>query len=1310
MSTRIDDNIEPDGAGRSGAGVGDVRISPYPGLRPYGRDDAAFFFGREAQTEELGQYLEDHRWVAVVGPSGCGKSSLVRAGLLPELNEGLVGGVDGPWRIVEMRPGGRPLMALAEQLVDDGIWESSPEPSKEITSQNHTEQGDSAQEAEEIAGKLQRDVNAVYAELLRGPRSLLKLLGNVGDKQTPCLWLIDQFEELFRALRAVTPGRERNVDEIEAFVSLLLETIAAANEKREPPIYVILTMRSDFIDECDRFARLPEVLNDGLFLTPRMTWDQRETAIIGPATEMGGEVERGLVSRLLNDMGDQPDQLPLMQHALMRVWIDARERNTGDEPIRLTVADYERLGGWDKMLSRHADKALEELTEEQRQLAESMFRRITERSSGQRDLRNPTSLREVAQVAGSTEAEIRRVVEVFRDPTRCFMTPGAGERLDSERLLDISHEALIRQWETLEAWAANEAEAAATYRRLLQDAKIWKSKGGELWAGVNLQDAIRFRQAQPAPARWAERYGGEFSLCDEFLNESEIREQEREEEERENERVRLEVEKQRAIQQEQQRRLEAESKRAEEAERRREAEAQRAAEAEQRRQVAQSAKVWFRSLASIALIFAIAAIVSAIVAIYRGKHARRETALNTYQVGRYYGQAGLLSQAVVSLIKSAKVADDVGWDYDLQLRDSALRLAAGWARTTPREIYLEGTGNISSVAVSPNGDMFAAIDSQNGDVCVWEIDSGKRRVFRANADPLALASITFNRDGSRLLYVSNKASARIWELLNQDDTNETLQKGVAVFANDGSVNTRPFSTEVTAMALNQDGTTIAWGTGGGETWVWDNAGEPKRLAPKADDDSAITFLAISSDGTHVVSGDYYGDARLWKDGQPVTELTAIQSAVAISPDNKNLLVGKLDGTAELWDLTEFNGQDSPKPRQLSDQNGQPVSELSSVAFSPDGKTCVIGIRTNASAILVDTKTGNACSPPMHHGDSLGSATFLHDMHVLTTGDYKTAGSTARVWAAHEQLPDAQLETETIAYSWALGYDSAKKQLVVFDYDIAKLYDCDPNATQSKLEPIDSMSLEPVSIGSLSPNGSFVVAADLVLIEPDNTEEPKSENVFIRITNIQSGKSIRHQHFLHNESVEIKSVAVSSDGKRVAIGFSDGLIKLIPPPKENAQISHPLAVTALNFAADGTTIVSGSDDGTVKQWDFASGKLLRTFEHGSEITAVATAANGQLVAAASGNEAWLWDTFKQAKIGEPYIHPDDITAITFNPDSSTFYTTTGFGGVNTWPVPQPIALKDVDRWIEKLMSKAQWATTLASLDSAAEYFSGVFPED
>ncbi len=229
------------------------------------------FFGRDTQVDQLLERLGRQRFVAVVGTSGCGKSSLVHAGLIPALGTGLLGSAGARWAVATMRPGDRPLWRLAQALLDPAVL------------------GPAWSDLEHPAAQL-------HAMLQRGPLGLVEVLAESplsGGRKL--LLLVDQFEELFRYRREGEGQR----DEANAFVSLLLASARAT----EGTMYVVLTMRSDYLGDCALFDGLPEALNDSQFLTPKLTRAQRQQAIEGPARVFEGRAEPALVARILNDMG-----------------------------------------------------------------------------------------------------------------------------------------------------------------------------------------------------------------------------------------------------------------------------------------------------------------------------------------------------------------------------------------------------------------------------------------------------------------------------------------------------------------------------------------------------------------------------------------------------------------------------------------------------------------------------------------------------------------------------------------------------------------------------------------------------------------------------------------------------------------------------------------------------------------------------------------------------------------------------------------------------------------------------------------------
>ena len=465
----------------------EARLSqaPYPGLRPFQSGEADIFFGREEQTDQLLEKLQRSRFLAVVGPSGCGKSSLVRAGMIAALETGFMADAGARWRIADMRPGDQPLARLAESLLRGAALGA---------------------EHEGRAGALPY----VLATLRRGRLGLVEVV-----RETPLapadnlLLLVDQFEEIFRY------REQGDAAEADAFVSLLLATAA----QREVPVYVVVTMRSDFLGDCALFEGLPEAINDSQFLTPRLTREQNSAAIVGPARVFGGEVEEALLNRLLNALGPDPDRLPLLQHVLMRMWrrVEGQLGQTAGGLPRagaatMTPEDYEAVGGLSKALSEHADQVYEELRggpgdgagARRQGIAEVMFRCLTERGVGKRDTRRPARLREVAAVACVRPEEVATVADAFRREGRNFVTP-PDTPLAPETVLDIGHESLISKWGRLDEWVSDEARAAATYQRLAQSAELWLA-GSDLLGEAELDRALKLMGEHRSARAWARRY------------------------------------------------------------------------------------------------------------------------------------------------------------------------------------------------------------------------------------------------------------------------------------------------------------------------------------------------------------------------------------------------------------------------------------------------------------------------------------------------------------------------------------------------------------------------------------------------------------------------------------------------------------------------------------------------------------------------------------------------------------------------------------------------------------------------------------
>ncbi|HXI53434.1 MAG TPA: AAA family ATPase, partial [Candidatus Saccharimonadales bacterium] len=462
----------------------DPPSNPFPGLRPFRSEEDYLFFGREDQVSELLSRLGAHRFVTVVGTSGSGKSSLVRCGLLSELQGGRLVKAGSAWEFAVMQPGGDPVAHLAQALLEAGLYE------------------------EEDPDTLPR----IQATLRRSRFGLIEAVKQSQLKPDANLLLVvDQFEEIFRFHEATPTGSEEAPD----FIRLLLEAAASA----DAPIYIVLTMRSDFLGDCSRFTGLAEAVNDGEYLIPRLTRDQTQSAIEGPVRVAGGAISRRLVQRLLNDLEEDTDQLPVLQHCLMRMWDQWQRAHQPDEPIDLR--HYNDIGGMEEALSRHADEVLQRLPDDSlRRLVGRMFKALTEKGQDGRGIRRPLRMHELTAVTDSRVEEIEAVVNAYRQPGVTFLMPPAEIHLQRMTVVDISHESLMRVWTRLRKWVEEEEQSARIYRRLKETATLWKQGQAGLYHDPDLTIALGWKKAEQPNADWAGQYGGEFEQAMAFLHAS----------------------------------------------------------------------------------------------------------------------------------------------------------------------------------------------------------------------------------------------------------------------------------------------------------------------------------------------------------------------------------------------------------------------------------------------------------------------------------------------------------------------------------------------------------------------------------------------------------------------------------------------------------------------------------------------------------------------------------------------------------------------------------------------------------------------
>jgi hypothetical protein len=202
-------------------------------------------------------------------------------------------------------------------------------------------------------------------------------------------------------------------------------------------------------------------------------------------------ISKRLIKKLLSDIGDHQDQLPIMQHALMRTWdYWSANREPGEA---MDIRHYNAIGRISQALSLHANEAYEELTSNEKEIAEVLFKSLTEKNQENQGLRRPTKIKFVAELAGTTEEEVIKVVDCFRRTGRSFLMPGSHVTLTGASTIELSHESLMRIWTRLLNWVDEEFESAQLYKRISEAAALYQMGKAGLWRPPDLQLALNWQ-------------------------------------------------------------------------------------------------------------------------------------------------------------------------------------------------------------------------------------------------------------------------------------------------------------------------------------------------------------------------------------------------------------------------------------------------------------------------------------------------------------------------------------------------------------------------------------------------------------------------------------------------------------------------------------------------------------------------------------------------------------------------------------------------------------------------------------------------
>jgi WD40 repeat protein len=437
--------------------------NPFKGLRAFTDEDVADFFGRERLAEELLARLQAElekekadtpavRLLPIVGPSGSGKSSVVMAGLLPRLQDGALPGSKNWIYLKPIVPGKRPLENLAITLG--------------ARFQNWT--------FESIMRNLEEP---------RGLHQLASVLVKNPDQRV--VLFIDQFEELFTQTSDETIRRQ--------FIELLVTAV------REPngPVIVLLTLRADFYDRPIEYPEFGPLVKEQHEIVYPMSLDDLRAVIEKPAAlnDVQLTFEGNLVGDLLFEVRGEAGALPLLQFTLDQLF----QKRQGHA---LTLEAYREMGGVRGALARHAEDTFTRLpNDDYRRLARALFLRLIEPGTSEQDTtRRRAALTELVLPSPSETQMMQQVANRFIE-ARLLTTSIVGD----VRTVEVSHEALIREWERLSGWLHEAREDIRFQAAISSDAAEWMQRGCKpdddaLYRGTILLNARQWAEQNIASA------------------------------------------------------------------------------------------------------------------------------------------------------------------------------------------------------------------------------------------------------------------------------------------------------------------------------------------------------------------------------------------------------------------------------------------------------------------------------------------------------------------------------------------------------------------------------------------------------------------------------------------------------------------------------------------------------------------------------------------------------------------------------------------------------------------------------------------
>lgn len=1166
-------------------------INPYKGLRAFQESDASDFYGRAELTQQLITRLNedraDARFLAVIGPSGSGKSSVVKAGVIPALRNGALPESED-FYVAEMVPGADALEELESVLLSIAIF--PPDNLRETLAASET--------------------------------GLFDLLNQIlPDDGSELFLLIDQFEEIF------TQTEDNRVR------THFMNSLQYAVTHPESRLWAVITIRADFYDKPLLYPKFGELVRERGEIVLPLSRLELESAIVQPAKTMGVEMEKDLIAHIIQDVQEEPGALPLLQYALTELF----DRRSG---MLMTLDTYQDSGGVLGSLARRAEELYLEMDDVHQEAIRQMFLRLVTLGEGTEDTRRRVRWSELSFYDGDTDpmADVRDTFTKYR------LLTGDNDPQTREPTIEVAHEALIRQWQRLRDWLADNRDNIRVQRQVVAAVNEWHQNDSDksyLASGMRLEQfellldssdiALTLEEKSYIVASIEQR---EAAIRAE--RERQAREQALEERAQRNLRYLVGAmtiglviasilaivaltQRQNAIQ------------------------AQRVAEREaiENNSISLSnlARFWGRTSDEplLGLGYAVDAntipnppveVQQTLAELAWQPGARRQLIGHEYEVwGVAYSYDGL---SVFSGDGSLSISDGNLIQWDTQTGDILQSFEGGH------------TDRIYSVATSPDG-RYVATGSQDTRVIIWEIATGEPRHILDNHTGV-IFDVMFTNDSSRLLSADGNSTI-VWNvetgaLINQYNTlHDDIILDMDITADDRLVFSGSFDTTIKLWELDTGNVLLSLQAGqitgaqffpdemravttdqNGDLIVWDLATGDATLTITHEETALRGGVAVTQDGQRVIAGDQNGNVMVWDisraDTQPILFFRGHESRIPsldISPISNEVVTASFDRSLIIWDI---DGRHAEIERLTEN-----TSRVYASNMSADGRFIASGA-TNGDIIIWEAISGEV----LHRIQSTAGIVY----------DVAFSSDSTRLASAHEDGTIALWDTTSGDNIRLLSDLQAPARTVVFSSDSRLIAAAGGQIQVSNARPADNQIIIWDDDGTIvqTLNGHDAAVRTLAFTPDDEQLFSGSDDTSILSWSVETGDLIRSYQ------------------------------------------GHQDSVWSISLNASGSQLLSGSLDNTIIHWDIATGNILGQLEeHTSEVRAVAFHPDGIHAVSGAGSidesgsssdyDLLYWDINQQVVLREIPGHTQTIRSLTFNTDGTQILSASDDGLVILW---------------------------------------------